>query len=342
MRVSEIGEFGLIRLLCREFGIEYPPPAGQTPRSGLLVDIGDDALAMAPHSGATVWTTDTLVAGMHFLPGRTSWRNTGWKAIAVNVSDIAAMGAMPAFALVTLCLPSDFCVEDAIELYRGMKECCDSYAVRLGGGDIVRSPVFAVTVALSGLAAPDADGKTALLSRRAARPGDVVAVSGALGDSAGGLELLQSGAGPDDESRSRLIEAHERPRPRVDVGRRAAELDIRCGMDVSDGLVQDLGHIVNASKVCIRIDAGRVPLSQELRRTYGEKAIDLALTGGEDYQLLLCGRRALFERLVVEGLDLTIIGEVIEGQPRLEVIGPDGREMAFGAGGWDHFRSGEP
>src|SRR5688572_24095618 len=108
MLVSEIGEFELIRLLTRELDLDYPPPKGATRRSGLLVDIGDDAVVTDRRDGALIWTTDTMVAGVHFLPGQTSWESVGWKALAVNLSDVAAMGGRPHLALVTLALPGDF------------------------------------------------------------------------------------------------------------------------------------------------------------------------------------------------------------------------------------------
>ena len=113
MRVSEIGEFELIRLLTAELGIAYPPAPGVAGQPGLLVGLGDDAVVTPSRSGALVWTTDTMVADVHFMPGRTAWQDVGWKALAVNVSDIAAMGAEPYLALVTLALPGDFAVEDA-------------------------------------------------------------------------------------------------------------------------------------------------------------------------------------------------------------------------------------
>ena len=248
------------------------------------------------------------------------------------------MGGTPRFALVTLCLPGDFHVEDAVELYQGLRECCDAYGVVLGGGDIVRSSEFAVTVALSGAAAVDAGGQPVVLTRGAARPGDAVAVTANLGDSAAGLRLLRSGADRSEPGVATLIEAHENPRPRVDAGQRAVGAGIRCGMDISDGLLQDAGHIARAADLRIEIDSASVPLGPETRALFPADALELALTGGEDYQLLLCGPRATFERLIVEGLDLTLIGEAVAGTPGVTVRDLSGREAAYGAGGWDHFR----
>jgi thiamine-monophosphate kinase len=345
VKVSEVGEFGLIRLLTAEFGIDYPPAAGAWPRPGLLVDVGDDAVVTERQSAAMVWTTDTMVAGVHFLPDRTPWEATGWKALAVNVSDIAAMGARPHLALVTLCLPADFEVDDAVDLYRGLHACAFEYDVVLGGGDIVRAPVFSVTVALSGLAFTTDLGVPAALTRGAARPGDLVAVSGSPGESAAGLTLLQRENGastggdalPGAVSR-KLIDSHERPRARVSLGRAALEAGVRCGMDVSDGLLQDLGHISRASGVTIRVDAGAVPLSPELATAFPQEALRLALTGGEDYELVLIGSRVALDRVIAASeTPVAIIGEVQAGEAAVRV---EGAGVAFdsGPGGWDHFR----
>jgi thiamine-monophosphate kinase len=331
--VSEVGEFGLIELLCRELGLPYPPGPGRPPRRGFIVDVGDDALLTAPSPDAGVWTTDTLVAGVHFVPDVTPWRNVGWKALAVNVSDVAAMGGTPSAALVTLCLPGDFCVEDAVELYGGLRECCDAYGVRVAGGDVVRSPVFTVTVALSG--AVPAGGP--YLTRSAAKPGDAIAVSGALGAAAAGARLLL--AGRRESAPSELIEAQERPRPPARLGPEAARAGLRCGIDVSDGLVQDLGHVCRASGLAARIEAAKVPVSPALRREFPKDALDLALTGGEDYQLLLCGPLRTLDLLIAAGAGLTIIGETVAGEPSVTVTGPAG-DRVFEQGGWDHFRSG--
>src|ERR1041384_6364951 len=190
MQVSDIGEFELIRLLTAEAGIVYPPTR-ETAQGGMLVGLGDDAVVSERHDGAVVWTTDTMVENVHFLPGRSAWQDVGWKALAVNLSEVAAMGATPHLALVTLALPPTFEVEDAQALYQGLGEAASHYGVTLGGGDIVRSPVFSVTVALSGWASTDADGEPIVMTRNSAHNGDVVAVTGTIGDSAAGLQLIQ-------------------------------------------------------------------------------------------------------------------------------------------------------
>src|SRR5215212_3358097 len=128
MKVSDIGEFELIRLLTAEAGISYPPSRDDV-KDGLLVGLGDDAVVTSRHDGAIVWTTDTMVENVHFLPGRSAWEDVGWKALAVNLSDVAAMGGTPHLALVTLALPLEFEVENAQALYRGLAEAAATYGV---------------------------------------------------------------------------------------------------------------------------------------------------------------------------------------------------------------------
>jgi thiamine-monophosphate kinase len=336
--VSEIGEFGLIKLLTAELGIEYPPKRGQT-HVGLRVGLGDDAVVGRRREGALIWTTDTMVAGVHFLPQRTAWRDTGWKALAVNISDIAAMGGRPDLALVTLMLPPEFCVEDAIELYRGLKDASTVFDITIGGGDIVRASEFAVTVALSGWAHSSRLGEPQVMTRDAARKGDVVAVSGSLGDSAGGLLLLANGASFDTEAQRALRLAHERPQPRVELGQMEVRAGVRCAMDVSDGLVQDLGHIATASHAFLRIDAARVPLSDALHEIFPGQAMGLALSGGEDYELLMTAPARVMDALIaVSKTPITVIGEVVStDEVGVAVTDEAGRELPLGRAGWDHL-----
>ncbi len=337
--VSEIGEFGLIQLLAREFGLDYPP-ARDSSQAGLQVGLGDDAVVTEWREGSLVWTTDTMVDGVHFLPGKAAWSDVGWKALATNLSDIAAMGATPHLALVTLCLPPDFVTDDAVALYRGLHECATGFGVILGGGDIVSAPVFSITVALAGWAEADPDGRAAVLTRSAAMPGDVVAVSGVVGDSVGGLLLARQDSEFATKAEERLREAEQRPQPRITLGLEAVQAGLRCGIDVSDGLVQDLGHVATASGVGVRIDAVRVPTSDALREIFPAEALGLAISGGGDYELLLIGPRNTVEALIDSSeVPLTEIGEVYKSaEPHVGVIDEAGREIPLAHGGWDHFK----
>ena len=328
MNVSDLGEFGLIERLAEA--------VGAAPPQELIVGIGDDAAAWRVGEQVLLATTDTLVEGVHFRPEWAPWRELGWKLLAVSVSDIAAMGGEPQFALVTLALPLDTDVGAVDELYVGLQECAAEYGVTVAGGDLVRAPQAVLTVALLGRAESREGGEPLLLRRDGARAGHVIAVTGTLGDSAAGLRRLQKGAAPDDP----LARAHLRPRPPLRTARRAAHLGVPCGIDVSDGLLQDLGHICRTSGLGADIRAEAVPLSPELRSAYPPEALALACAGGEDYQMLFVGPSDTV-RLLAGSCDdrLVVIGEMTDGparQPRL--LDAAGGEVSLAVTGWDHLR----
>ena len=336
---GDVGEFPLIERLRRI--------AGMPKDERLVVGIGDDAAVWRTGSGFTVATTDTMVAGVHFLPDAIPWRDVGWKALASNISDIAAMGGEPAFALVTLCLPPATDLRAMEEIYRGMREIGEVYGVTVAGGDIVRSRTLTITVTLLGEASSDEDGRPRLLLRNAARPGDVVAVTGPLGGAAGGLAVLKRRSQKRrTKAEQALVERHGHPWPRADAGYAAVQTGIECGMDISDGLVQDLGHICRASGVDAELRADDIPLEPGLAETFGrERAVQLALTGGEDYELLLLGgerlqlaHRVLREQLGVDSL--WDVGRVTgRGNGRVRVIDSVGKPLRLADGGWDHLRT---
>jgi thiamine-monophosphate kinase len=272
--MSGSGEFELIASLATRLD-----PAAD----GL--GIGDDAAVWSPTPGAlVVATTDMLVEGVHFRLDWTSPRDLGWKALAVNLSDLAAMGAAPGRALISVALlPGQTALVG--EMYEGLSELARLTGTRVVGGDTVRtSGPLVVNVALIGEAEP---GR--LLRRDGALPGDLLALTGAVGASAAGLALLLDG---DRDRLSRpeaapLLAAHHRPSPRLAAGRTLAALGLRCAIDVSDGVASEASHLARASGVAIRLDADRLPLAAGAVALFGDaKARDLALLGGEDYQLL--------------------------------------------------------
>ena len=325
VNVSGLGEFGLIERLAKAVGASKP--------EGLIVGIGDDAAAWRLNGAVMLATTDTLVEGVHFLAGRTPWADLGWKALAVNVSDIAAMGGLPQYALVTLALPPQTPVGDVDALYDGLRECASEYGVAVAGGDVVRAPQIAITIAVLGRAEVDAGGQPLLMRRDAARAGYVIAVTGTLGDSAAGLRRLKDGAPADDP----LVRAHLRPRPPLAAARRAAALGVPCAIDVSDGLLQDIGHVCEMSGLGAVVRAEALPLSGELRDAYPEEALALACTGGEDYELVFVAPGETLEAL---RLEVTMIGEMVEdGERRARLVDASGVEIRLPAAGWDHLRT---
>jgi thiamine-monophosphate kinase len=336
MEARELGEFRLVERLTKLLGA--------TLGADLIVGIGDDAAVWRVAEGAyMIATTDSMVENVHFLPGRVPWRDVGWKALAANVSDVAAMGGTPAFALITLTLPPGMPVEHLDALYKGLAECAESYRIHIVGGDIVSAPFFSITVALQGSAAVNDEGEPLLLRRNAARVGDMIAVSGPLGAPAGGLRALIEGK---EKQHPSLVEAHLRPSPRVDAGRIAVASGIRCGIDISDGLVQDLGHVCNASTVGATVYLDRIPIDDNLRIAYRDDAAMMAATGGEDYELILIGEKTVLD-LAEHALrqhahaphtpQLAIVGEITAGPPRVRVVDAAGVEVDVAHAGWDHL-----
>ncbi len=302
----------------------------------LIVGIGDDAAVWRAGSEYLIGTMDTMVEGVHFVAGQPPWADVGWKALATNVSDIAAMGGTPLFALVTLALPPNMPVDDVEVLYAGLAECAREYGLMIAGGDVVRAPQTSITVALIGKA-ERRDAEPLLLRRDAARPGDVIAVTGTLGDSAAGLQRLREGA-PADEP---LARGHLWPRPPLAAARMAAKIGVACAIDVSDGLLQDIGHVCQRSRVGAVIRAADIPLSVELRATYPGDALRLACTGGEDYELVLVAAHHLVEALtlMIGLVQLTSIGEIVDDpEHRVRLLDDGGNEITFERGGWDAFR----
>jgi thiamine-monophosphate kinase len=354
LTVAELGEFGLIDRLARIVNGERRDPL--RPEADGAIGIGDDAALWTPRRGYhEVLTTDAMIEDVHFRHSTTSWRDLGWKALAENVSDIAAMGARPKLAFVTLGLRPGTRVGDLEELYRGfadfLREGLDGgIDLKIGGGDTVSSPVTMLSVTVIG--ALRGDG----LRRAAGREGDLRAVTGTLGGSAGGLAILERGdlpfGDPDVES---LVDMHRRPSPRVLEGLALTASGVRCGMDLSDGLLGDLGKLSYASGLSAVIDLHTLPVPPALWRQFGgESAQTMALAGGEDYELLVAAPAEIMERAAAL-LDeyhverpgsghlspLTVVGRLEVGTPgQVRVLDEHGQPVAPPRSSWDHFRTG--
>ncbi|MDP3064461.1 MAG: thiamine-phosphate kinase [Chloroflexota bacterium] len=327
MKVSELGEFPLIDLLAGVLG-----PA----RGEVVVGIGDDAAAWRCGDSSILLTTDCLVQDVHFRLKDISFRELGWKALAVNTSDIAAMGGQPQYAVVSLCLPGDIESEAMTELYRGLAEHAREFGIQVVGGNVSAAPVLMVSVALVG------QGGKRLLLRSAARPGDQVAVTGQLGGAAAWLRMLDEGLALDKKAANALRRAHLRPQSRVKEGQALVERGVLAAIDISDGLVADLGHVCQASGVQARIRANLVPVHPVVKQTFPQDWLRLALAGGEDYELLFTAPAQ-----VMSGLDkglgcpVTVVGDVLSGEPgRVTVVDSASKEIAWDKGGWQHFATG--
>jgi thiamine-monophosphate kinase len=334
MKVSEIGEFGLIARLAKM----AQKSAGKDTAAfqQLMVGIGDDAAAYFPDNEIQLATVDSLVQDVHFSLSYMSWRELGRKSIAVNLSDIAAMGGFPRYALVSLGLPPDTEVENVVVLYRGMFDIAGKFGLAIVGGDTVSSPVVFVSVTVIGSAG---DRKRGMLRRSAAKPGDKIAVTNSLGASAAGLEMLQKGLKFAPKYAKQLRQAHLLPNPRVSEGQLLVVKGVRCGMDVSDGLVGDLAHICAESKVGARINVDLVPIAQVAAACFGEKALELALTGGEDYELLFTASPQVMSKVIkIMPCPVTVVGEITaENTGKVKLVDNSGKPFRIKKTGWDHF-----
>jgi len=331
--VAQIGEFALIARLQAVFA---------NGRSRLEIGIGDDAAVWYPGAGvASVITTDALVAGVHFRHDWTDWRSLGHKALAVNLSDIAAMGARPLLATVTLGLSGDEYVDDLVAMYEGMRGLAHLHGTDVAGGDIVRNPgALFISVTVIGEAE-----RGRVLTRTGACVGDVILVSGTVGASAAGLALLK---GEEDRramsTAPLLIAAHLRPNPRIALGQVLSGAGVTAAMDLSDGLLGDLPKILAASDVAAELWTDRLPILPAVHALFPGRATEFALRGGEDYELLMTVPEANVDRLggaaSKVGATLTRIGTVIArdgSDSTIEVVYGDGRREILREGAFDHF-----
>lgn len=306
-------------------------------RGDVVLGVGDDAALVTPPAGEQLaLCTDTLVEGVHFPPDLAA-ADVGWRALAVNLSDLAAMGARPAWALLALTLPRlDEAMEDWLEAFAdGFGALARAHGVALVGGDTTRGPLT-ITVQLAGHV-PSGQA----LTRRGAQPGDLVFVTGWPGDAAAGLALVQGQRKAASRADAAWLEGRfRRPEPRVAAGERLRGLASAC-IDVSDGLAQDLGRLVAASGVGARIRTAEVPRSRALHALVDDAtALRLALGGGDDYELLFTvppGRTAALRAALAGSVPCHCIGEVVAA-PGVRCVTAAGGELVVP--GWDHFRSG--
>jgi len=336
MKVKELGEFALIELLARLVAEEAQTSTSVGEPAGfqLTIGIGDDTAAWRSPQATHLFTTDTLVNGVHFILENLAWQDLGWKSMAVNYSDVAAMGGTPLYSIITLGLPEDTSVEGITDMYRGMLEVCREYGGTIVGGDVIRSPTLFVTVALTGAT----EGPP--MTRAAAVPGDQVAVTGHLGSSAGCLRMQTHGLDLAPQVASRLREAHLRPHPRLVQGNILRQDGVKVAIDVSDGLIDDLSKICRTSQIAALVHADQVPVDPLLKEAFPQEQTSLALSGGEDYELLFTAPQAVMENVCPRlGIAATVIGEIRKGPPgKVTVLDQHGQAMSMASGGWNHFR----
>ena len=312
---------------------------------GVSLGLGDDAALVEMGLNLGILTADMLVEGVHFERRTVSANDLGYKALTVNVSDVAAMGGSPRYGLVSLGLPQDVDASWVVELYGGLRDAAQEYAMAVVGGDTSSSERLVVSVAVTGEVA-----RGGAVTRSGARPGDRLVVTGALGASAGGLMLLEAPAhdvaqAVSSEWGRSLVDAHLRPVARVGEGQTLAQSGATAMMDVSDGLAKDLSRLCEASEVAGAVVLADVPIALSLKELADVlphiDPLALALEGGEDYELLATlppgavapAASKLADRF---GTQLTEIGEIREGRG-LIAIESDGTERPLEPRGWDHF-----
>lgn len=332
--LTKLGEFGLIDLIKQDTISDH---------GSVVVGIGDDAAVLLPTPRQLLlMTTDMLVESVHFdLATTTPWQ-LGYKAVAVNLSDIAAMGGVPRHAVVSVALPSSTPTELVVNLYQGMKEICHEFGVNIVGGDTVSSPQgLVINVAVTGEVAP-----VNLVRRSGAQIGDIVAVTGYLGNSAAGLDLLSVGEWEDFDFAWPLVTAHLSPRPQVKAGAILAAAGATSMDDVSDGLASESNEIAKASGVGIKLYAEQIPLATELKAAaakLGKQPLDYALYGGEDFQLLFTMEPRKYEELLIVQPDLQLIrvGEIVDSNQGVTLVDAEGGVQVIEAKGYNHFRQEE-
>ena len=334
--VDNIGEFELIRLITDDLVYNQ-----QT-----VVGVGDDCSVYEISKGRYLLATcDMLIEDVHFSRKTASPFLIGCKSIACSLSDIAAMGGNPLFALISLGLPGTATEEFVQDLYVGIRSICRDHQVILVGGDTVRSPSkVVIDVSMVG---DCPKGKYVL--RSGAKSGDALVVTGYLGDSNAGLGLLSGKMSePDTERRSELIEAHLAPEPRTAQGIYLAEnFKIHSMIDISDGLAGDLMHICNSSKVGARIWADKIPLSETLMEFCNGARYDpleCALAGGEDYELLFSLAPKELDRLMQQWpeefeVPLFQIGEMDKKIEGIRLVPVEGPEQPLDARSFEHFEN---
>lgn len=335
MTLKKIGEFGFIKKISR--GCLIRPES-------IIKAIGDDAAAfMTDPTRISLITTDLLVERIHFLRNAISGFDLGYKSLAVNLSDIAAMGGTARESFVSIAIPEDCPLAYLEAIYDGLKDLAAKFDVNILGGDTTSSKVdLIINVVVYGTIAGEE-----LLCRDAARPGDIIFSTGYLGDSKAGLHLILNSIPTDSAQWRNLLRAHLQPVPHLAEGRFLAQQPaVNAAIDISDGLSSDLGHIAEASGVGAVLYSDKIPVSGDLNlfcRQFNFDPVEYALSGGEDYTLL-CTVSPEEAGAIAQNFQnkfnrpLFRIGEITVGT-EMKLHYPDGSSSPIAASGWNHFKN---
>ena len=328
MKLSRLGEFGLIEQIRRVAAHGH----------GVRLGIGDDAAWVDHPSGTSLITADLLIEGIHFDLRWTSLTDLGYKSLAVNLSDIAAMGGVPAYVILSLGIPARFDSKQISEFYRGINALSKRNGIALVGGDTNLGDSLIISVCVIG------HPPKKPIRRSGARVGDDIYVTGTLGDSALGLKLLREKSpqlqrGPV----AQLLNRHHRPTPRLGAGALLGKEKLATAMiDISDGLIQDLSHICKASRIGAVILNEQLPLSRAYRAVAGKEGTRYALGGGEDYELLFCARPSQRQRIEMlhnrAKVAISRIGSCVYRTRGITVVDASGDAIPLHGQGHDHFK----
>jgi thiamine-monophosphate kinase len=328
MLIKEIGEFNLIRRMSAILG---------TPKHKVIAGIGDDSAVLNPPSGKLLLvTTDMLVENVHFSTSTATPYQIGWKSLAVNISDIASMGGEPTYGFISIGFPRDTDAEFVDEFYTGMRDIAEKYGVDIVGGDTVSSPEIIINISLLGEVEEDS-----YILRSGAKIGDAICVTGDVGGSSAGLEILKQKLSIEGADK------HLLPQPRVQEGRFLARSGFVTSMiDVSDGVASEINHICEQSKTGAHVYMKDIPLSSNVvsvAKYTNKNPYSFALFGGEDYELLFtcCPVRFQFlhdQVLCAYNTPITQIGYILDDSS-ITIEDEYGKKIPLEPKGYDHFKS---
>ncbi len=344
--IKQVGEFGLINLIKNIIDIQTD---SSNLKSDLLMGISDDAAVFIPTPGKVqIFTTDAMVEGVHFDLTYSSMKHLGWKAMASNISDIAAMGGEPRYAMITLCLPQKISVEMVEEFYTGAVFACKKYNTLIVGGDTCAAlGGMVISVSLIG----EADQQK-LVYRNGAKVGDLICVSGTLGTAHAGLKVLirekrsflenNESFTPKLELYKQALEKYLMPKPRLDIAKLLTEkVHINSLIDISDGLASEIHHLCKNSGVGAEIWEHNIPIDnigRHIAEEFSENIIDYSLYGGEEYELLFTLTDDNYSKLESLTSDVTILGRIVDASKGISFIREQGEREELSPHGWDHFK----
>jgi thiamine-monophosphate kinase len=327
MKVNQIGEFGLIDLIKKRI---------LSKDNQVLVNIGDDAAVLKPSKDKLlIFTTDTLMEKVHFDLKYFTFEQIGWKAMVANLSDIAAMGGLPKFALVTLGLPQSTSVENVISIYDGMINIAKRYDCKIIGGDTLFSPQgIMISIALLGEVE-----KNSLVKRTGAKMGDLICVTGDLGEAQAGLEFLKRFP----HRKPALVKKHLNPFPRINEARTLVKsLKITSMIDISDGLSSELFHLTEENHLGATIYEEKIPISPNCIKAGNllkRSPLLWALSSGEEYELLFTFGRKKLPQLekIKEKVKVSVIGEMVDKKEGIFLMEKSGKKRKLEKSGFTHF-----